>query len=56
MRSKPSVGGIPVREHLEINVAPFAVQITSRLGSVLFAFFFPDPKKGGGPPSQACMI
>ncbi|CAF1582201.1 unnamed protein product, partial [Adineta steineri] len=37
-----SVGGIAVKEHLEINVAPLVIQMTRRFSSMLMAFLFPN--------------
>eukprot|EP01134_Creolimax_fragrantissima_P001801 CFRG1801T1 len=41
-RSVPPVGGIDVKEHFEINVAPLEVKLTYRLTSAISSFFFPD--------------
>jgi len=35
-----SVGGIAVKEHLEINVSPLVIQMTRRFSQMLMAFFF----------------
>ncbi|CAF0826292.1 unnamed protein product [Rotaria sp. Silwood1] len=37
-----SVGGIAVKEHLEINVAPLVIQMTRRFSQMLMAFLFPN--------------
>ena len=36
------VGGIPVKEHFEINVAPIQIQMTYQLYKAVMQFFFPD--------------
>ncbi|XP_070204899.1 protein hobbit-like isoform X2 [Littorina saxatilis] len=38
----PPVGGIPVKEHFEINVAPIQIQMTYQLYKAVMQFFFPD--------------
>ncbi|CAF0759960.1 unnamed protein product [Adineta ricciae] len=37
-----SVGGIAVKEHLEINVAPLVIQMTRRFSQMIMAFLFPN--------------
>ncbi|UJR27464.1 hypothetical protein I4U23_008751 [Adineta vaga] len=37
-----SVGGIAVKEHLEINVAPLVIQMTRRFSIMLMTFLFPN--------------
>lgn len=41
-REKPSVGGISVKEHFEINVAPITIAITKKFYSTMLKFCFPD--------------
>ena len=36
------VGGIPVKEHFEVNVAPIQIQMTYQLYKAVMQFFFPD--------------
>ncbi|CAF1993052.1 unnamed protein product [Rotaria magnacalcarata] len=36
------VGGIAVKEHLEINVAPLVIQMTRQFSQMLMAFLFPN--------------
>ncbi|KAL8564429.1 hypothetical protein ACOMHN_057451 [Nucella lapillus] len=38
----PPVGGIPVKEHFEVNVAPIQIQMTYQLYKAVMHFFFPD--------------
>lgn len=38
----PPVGGIPVKEHFEVNVAPIQIQMTYQLYKAVMQFFFPD--------------
>ena len=37
-----AVGGIPVKEHFEVNVAPIQIQMTYQLYRAVMKFFFPD--------------
>ncbi|BFZ05396.1 hypothetical protein BsWGS_08435 [Bradybaena similaris] len=39
---RPPVGGIPVKEHFEVNVAPIQIQMTYQLYKAVMEFFFPD--------------
>ncbi|XP_011201805.2 protein KIAA0100 [Bactrocera dorsalis] len=41
-REKPPVGGISVKEHFEINVAPITIAITKKFYSTMLKFCFPD--------------
>ena len=45
-----AVAGIPVTEHLEVNVVPLGISITARFFQTLQDFFFPkseaDPVEG----------
>ncbi|XP_055863164.1 protein hobbit-like isoform X2 [Biomphalaria glabrata] len=36
------VGGIPVKEHFEVNVAPIQIQMTYQFYKAIMEFFFPD--------------
>ena len=36
------MGGIPVKEHFEVNVAPIQIQMTYQLYKAVMQFFFPD--------------
>lgn len=36
------VGGIPVKEHFEVNVAPIQIQMTYQFYKAVMEFFFPD--------------
>ena len=36
-----SVGGIPVTEHLELNIIPLGVCLTARFYKTIHTFFFP---------------
>eukprot|EP01135_Chromosphaera_perkinsii_P012070 Nk52_evm8s2579 gene=Nk52_evmTU8s2579 len=40
-RKIPSVGGIRLMEHFEVNIAPLKVQITQQLYTELFNYYFP---------------
>jgi hypothetical protein len=40
-RVKPPVGGISVKEHVEVNVVPLTIQLTNHFFSTLMKFFFP---------------
>ena len=37
-----AVGGIPVKEHFEVNVAPIQIQMTYQFYKAVMEFFFPD--------------
>ena len=37
-----TVGGIPVKEHFEVNVAPIQIQMTYQFYKAVMEFFFPD--------------
>ncbi|XP_005096164.1 protein KIAA0100 isoform X2 [Aplysia californica] len=39
---RPPVGGIPVKEHFEVNVAPIQIQMTYQFYKAVMEFFFPD--------------
>ncbi|CAO1400040.1 unnamed protein product [Diamesa serratosioi] len=41
-REKPPVGGISVKEHIEINVVPITIAITKKFYSTMLKFCFPD--------------
>ncbi|XP_017843588.2 LOW QUALITY PROTEIN: protein KIAA0100 [Drosophila busckii] len=41
-REKPPVGGISVKDHFEINVAPITIAITKKFYSTMLKFCFPD--------------
>lgn len=41
-RELAPVGGIPVKEHLELNVVPFTMQITLQFFQKMVKFFFPE--------------
>ncbi|CAK8698010.1 unnamed protein product [Clavelina lepadiformis] len=45
-RVRSPVGGIPVKEHVEVNAVPLTIQLTYQFFKRLMAFFFPD--KGVG--------
>ena len=36
------MGGIPVKEHFEVNVAPIQIQMTYQIYKAVMEFFFPD--------------
>ncbi|CAF1097053.1 unnamed protein product, partial [Rotaria sordida] len=48
-----SVGGIAVKEHLEINVAPLVIQMTRRFSQMLMAFLFPNKAQQNNEIQQA---
>ena len=37
-----TVGGIAVREHLEVNVVPLTIQLTYQFFKSMMKFFFPE--------------
>jgi len=39
---KAPVGGISIKQHLEVNVVPLVIQMTARFYTALNQFFFPD--------------
>lgn len=41
-RELAPVGGIPVKEHLEVNVVPFTIEITLQFFQKMVKFFFPE--------------
>lgn len=41
-RELAPVGGIPVKEHLELNVVPFTIEITLQFFQKMVKFFFPE--------------
>ena len=43
----PTVAGITVKEHFEVNVVPLAVQLTSHFYDAMFEFFFPSREDKG---------
>lgn len=53
-RELAPVAGIPVKEHLEINVVPFTIEVTLQFFQKMVKFFFPEreaikeAKKSGG--------
>ena len=36
-----AVGGISIKEHLEVNVLPVTIQVTKRFYTAAMAFFYP---------------
>lgn len=47
-REKPPVGGISVKEHFEINVAPITIAITKKFYTTMLKFAFPDRMTADG--------
>lgn len=41
-RELAPVGGIPVKEHLEVNVVPFTIEVTLQFFQKMVKFFFPE--------------
>jgi len=39
---KAPVGGISIKQHLEVNVVPLVFQMTARFYTAMAQFFFPD--------------
>ena len=40
-----AVGGIAIKEHLEVNVLPLSLQLTKRFYNTAMHFFFPERSK-----------
>eukprot|EP00053_Salpingoeca_punica_P019529 m.198386 g.198386 ORF g.198386 m.198386 type:complete len:2329 (-) comp17675_c0_seq5:272-7258(-) len=55
-REGAPVGGIPVKEHFEINIVPIKFQISSRLVDVLKGFFFEDGPNSGEKKDKDVMM
>nr|CAB3258519.1 UPF0378 protein KIAA0100-like [Phallusia mammillata] len=47
-RVRPPVGGISVKDHVEVNAAPLTIQLTYQFFKRMMAFFFPDKGVGTG--------
>jgi hypothetical protein len=44
LESLPPVGGIPVIQHCEVNLAPIHLQLSTAFGSAMKDYFFPQSK------------
>ena len=44
---KAPVGGISIKQHLEVNVIPLVFQLTARFYTAMMQFFFPDKVDDG---------
>lgn len=51
-----SVGGIPVKEHFEVNVAPIQIQMTYQLYKAVMEFFFPDKNVDTDDGNVGCLL
>ncbi len=50
--SSLTVGGIAVKEHFEVNVAPLTIQLTARFYAAAMGYFF-NPKHEGSTVAEA---
>ena len=49
----PTVAGISVKEHLEVNIVPLAVCLTAKFYQTMQDFFFPKAEEGGASADSA---
>jgi hypothetical protein len=52
-KERSPVGGIPIFEHLELNVSPLAIMMTNRFYTLMMRFFFEQSATGGPGPGTA---
>ena len=49
LKERAPVGGIYVKEHLEVNLVPLAIRLTKRFYKTIFAYFFQQTGSGKNP-------